>query len=262
MCAWKVCSANVRPNLSQLSCNPKYSQVFTSKSDSCHQSSLQMADQMAIAAGIPCDVDPLLVNVMKTHCGKSMVSLTLAASWYFCAECTSCGITSCHVAIAKQKTYRLRCLCVPVQQSPLSRSNLPFSLICHIHITWCHYPTLPLWHHSSRRRRHLYSVCVCLHEIIPASKETPAALNGVWAHNQKFSWNLRSGKKTFANISTDCFSHHLDKTKKYKTSILYSHALLRIRIIRGQRSVRIALSVSWVAGCWTYWWGEGKGNPH
>ena len=45
-----------------------------------------MADQMAIAAGIPCDVDPLLVNVMKTHCGKSMVSLTLAASWYFCAE--------------------------------------------------------------------------------------------------------------------------------------------------------------------------------
>jgi len=30
-----------------------------------------MADQMAIAAGIPCDVDPLLVNVMKTHCDKS-----------------------------------------------------------------------------------------------------------------------------------------------------------------------------------------------
>ena len=25
---------------------------------------------MAIAAGIRCDVDPLLANVMKTHCGK------------------------------------------------------------------------------------------------------------------------------------------------------------------------------------------------
>lgn len=25
---------------------------------------------MAIAAGVRCDVDPLLANVMKTHCGK------------------------------------------------------------------------------------------------------------------------------------------------------------------------------------------------
>ena len=32
--------------------------------------SLQVADQMAIAAGVRCDVDPLLANVMKTHCGK------------------------------------------------------------------------------------------------------------------------------------------------------------------------------------------------
>ena len=28
---------------------------------------------MAIAGGIPCDVDPLLYNVMKTHCGKTIV---------------------------------------------------------------------------------------------------------------------------------------------------------------------------------------------
>ena len=28
---------------------------------------------MAIAGGIPCDVDPLLYNVMKTHCGKVMM---------------------------------------------------------------------------------------------------------------------------------------------------------------------------------------------
>ena len=31
---------------------------------------MQVADQMAITAGIHCDVDPLLGNVMKTHCGK------------------------------------------------------------------------------------------------------------------------------------------------------------------------------------------------
>ena len=31
---------------------------------------MQVADQMAIIAGIHCDVDPLLGNVMKTHCGK------------------------------------------------------------------------------------------------------------------------------------------------------------------------------------------------
>jgi len=106
----------------------KYYCGLTGNSDSCHQSSLQMADQMAIAAGIPCDVDPLLVNVMKTHCGKSMVDLTLAASWYSCAECTSRGITSCHVAIAKQRTYHPRCLCVPVQQSPLSSDQTCLSL--------------------------------------------------------------------------------------------------------------------------------------
>lgn len=30
---------------------------------------------MAIAGGIPCDVDPLLYNVMKSHCGKIIFNL-------------------------------------------------------------------------------------------------------------------------------------------------------------------------------------------
>ena len=34
------------------------------------QSLQQVADQMAIAGGIPCNVDPLLYSVMKAHCGK------------------------------------------------------------------------------------------------------------------------------------------------------------------------------------------------
>jgi hypothetical protein len=34
---------------------------------------------MAIAGGIPCDVDPLLYNVMKNHCGKMIVV------WWLCS---------------------------------------------------------------------------------------------------------------------------------------------------------------------------------
>ena len=30
----------------------------------------RIADAMATAAGIECDVDPLLLNVMKSHCGQ------------------------------------------------------------------------------------------------------------------------------------------------------------------------------------------------
>lgn len=40
----------------------------------------QIADQMAIAAGIPCNVDPLLYNVVKAqnHCGKGITLSSIA----------------------------------------------------------------------------------------------------------------------------------------------------------------------------------------
>ena len=57
---------------------------------------LQVADQMAIAGGISCDVDPLLFNVMKlqNHCGRCCTTLEFHAGFIArgrrerrCAQC-------------------------------------------------------------------------------------------------------------------------------------------------------------------------------
>ena len=51
--------------------------------------------------------------------------------------------------------------------------------------------------------------------------------------------------ENLVNVSTECFSHHQGKIEEVQT--IYSHVLLRIYIIRGQRSVRISLLFR------TYW---------
>ena len=53
-------------------------------------------------------------------------------------------------------------------------------------------------------------------------------------------FQLELGKK-LADVSTECSSRHQGESDKVWTNIaIYSHALLRIHIIGGQRSVRIA----------------------
>ena len=39
---------------------------------------------MAIAGGIPCNVDPLLYNVMKSHCGKVLECLMFVGCFFTC----------------------------------------------------------------------------------------------------------------------------------------------------------------------------------
>jgi NCK-associated protein 1 len=39
----------------------------------------RIADPMATAAGIECDVDPLLFNVMKAHCGEILINIRTSA---------------------------------------------------------------------------------------------------------------------------------------------------------------------------------------
>ena len=47
--------------------------------------------------------------------------------------------------------------------------------------------------------------------------------------------------KRVADVSTECSSHHQGESKEVRTNVaIYSHVLLRIGIIGGQRSVRIA----------------------
>ena len=55
-------------------------------------------------------------------------------------------------------------------------------------------------------------------------------------------------------FSTECSSHHQGKVKEMRTDVIYSHALLRIHVIGGQMSVRIAspcLLITVVQQTWT-----------
>ena len=52
-------------------------------------------------------------------------------------------------------------------------------------------------------------------------------------------YQLELGKK-LANVSTECSSRHQGESEEVQTNIaIYSHALLGIHVIGGQRSVRI-----------------------
>ena len=53
-------------------------------------------------------------------------------------------------------------------------------------------------------------------------------------------YQLELGKK-LADVLTECSSRHQGKSEELQTNIaIYSHALLRIHVIGGQRLVRIA----------------------
>ena len=50
-----------------------------------------------------------------------------------------------------------------------------------------------------------------------------------------------SSENNFADVSTECSSRHQGEVKEVRNNVaIYSHALPRIHIIGGQRSVRIA----------------------
>ena len=56
---------------------------------------------------------------------------------------------------------------------------------------------------------------------------------------KKLCYQLELGKE-LADVSTECCSRHQGESEEVQTNVaIYSHGLLRVHVIRGQRLVRV-----------------------